>query len=100
MTEVLTRPLAVRVTMVNWTSRAIVSGRRGAVLSAVSRRRLVSLPSDSWGRTSSEPSGRVLSGLNGPGLAPVFTRQHRRAPAAENRVHRSVENDPRAAGGR
>ena len=37
MTEVLTRPLAVRVTMVNWTRRAMVSGQAGRGLVARAR---------------------------------------------------------------
>jgi len=91
------RSRAVRVTMVNWTSRAIVSGRRGAVLPAMSRRRVPGIPFDSCNMTSSDPSGRVFSVLNGTDLAPFFTRQHRCAPVAENRIHRSMEKKPRSA---
>src|SRR6266478_6137035 len=60
MVLVFARPPRVRVTIVNWTSRAIVSGSRAAVLSPVSRRRRARMPSDSCSMTSSEPSGRVL----------------------------------------
>ncbi len=91
MVLALTRPLRVRVTTVNWISRATVSGRRGAFLSPASRRRLASIPFDSWRRTSPEPSGRVL---NGTDLAPFLTRQHSCAPVAENRIHRSMEKNP------
>ncbi len=97
ITEVLTRPLRVRVVTLNWTSRATVSGRRGAAGSPASRRRLLSIPLDSRRRTSSEPSGRGLSVLNGTDLTPFLTRQHRCAPAAENRIHRSMEKKPRSA---
>ncbi len=94
MVLALTRPLRVRVTTVNWISRATVSGRRGAFLSPASRRRLAGIPFDSWRRTSSEPSGRVLRVLNGTDLAPFLTRQHSCAPVAENRIHRSMEKNP------
>jgi len=91
------RPLRVRVVTVNWTSRAVVSGRRAAAGSPASWRRRESIPSDSWRRTSSEPSGRVLSVLNGTDFAPFLTRQHRCAPVAENRIHRPMEKKPRSA---
>ena len=91
------RPPRVRVTIVNWTSRAIVSGSRAAALSPASRRRRARMPSDSRSMTSSEPSGRVLSVLNGTDFAPFLTRQHSCAPAAENRRNRSMEKNPRSA---
>jgi hypothetical protein len=90
MVEVFVRPRAVRVTTVNWTSRAMVSGRRGASGSPMSRRRLLSIPFDSCNMTSSDPSGRVFSIRNGTDLAPLFTRQHRCTPVAENRIQRSL----------
>ena len=35
--------------------------------------------------------------LNGTDLAPFLTRQARCAPRAENRIHRSMEKNPRSA---
>jgi len=87
----------VRAQMVKLTSRATVPGSRGRVLSLFSRRRLPSMESDSRSSTSSDPSGRVLMVLNGTDFAPFLARQARWAPRAENRIHRSMEKNPRSA---
>jgi hypothetical protein len=47
--------------------------------------------------TSSDPSGRVRIVLNGTDFAPFLTPQARCVPAAENRIHRSMEKKPRSA---
>ena len=97
MRVVLILPLRVRAVTVKVTSRATVSGSRGAAGSPAWRRRRVRMPSDSRSMTSSDPSGRARRVLSGTDFAPFLMRQARCAPAAENRIHRSMEKNPRSA---
>jgi hypothetical protein len=82
---------------VKLTRRATVSGRRGTVLSPASRRRVPSMALLSRSRTSSDPSSRVRTVLNGTDRALFLTRQHRCAPPRENRIQRLMEKNPRSA---
>src|SRR5258708_11937143 len=73
----------------------MVSGSRSARGSPEAFLRRVRMPSDSCSMTSSEPSGRILTVLSGTDFAPFLTRQARCASAAENRMKRSMEKNPR-----
>jgi hypothetical protein len=58
---------------------------------------LPSIEADSRSKTTSDPSRSVRRVVNGTDFAPFFTRQIRWAPLAENRIHRSMEKNPRSA---